>query len=328
MNSLLPPMRVRHRLSPWGLLGAAGFALTIISLGGFLGARAWWLELLSHFRVQYVCGFLVLAGIYALGRKWKHTAGASAMAFVNALPVLLFLLPPAPAAPAGDASFRVMLMNVNTCWGDPAAVRAAISNAQPDLLVLEEISDRWLADLAPALAPYPFREVQPRPDNFGIGLFSRRPLDSARSVPFGLVDIPTLFARVRLDDQPLTLIATHPMPPGEALLAAERNRQLDWLAGEISGLNEPVLLAGDLNAAPWSPVFRRFERTSGLRDSARGRSIHPTWPAFIPPLWIPLDHVLHSPGLAVRNYRVGTSIRSDHLPVIVDVAWPAPAAPR
>lgn len=312
------------RLRLYGLLGALGFAAALISLAGFLGPFSWWLEILSHFRMQYAICFLILAGLYALGRKWKPMAGACAMALVNALPVLLFLLPPAPAAPAGGPAFRVMLLNVNSAWGDPVAVQAAISRARPDLLVLEEINDRWLANLAPALAAYPYREMQPRFDNFGIGLFSRHPLISARIVPFGLVDIPTIFAQVLLAGRPLNLIATHPMPPGEALLARERNRQLDWLAGEIAGLSGSVLLVGDLNAAPWSPVFGRFERTSGLIDSARGRSIHPTWPAFIPLLWIPLDHLLHSPDLAVRNYNVGAAVRSDHLPVIVDFTWPAP----
>ena len=312
----------------WGLLGAFGFSAAVISLGGFLGACAWWLEILSHFRVQYASCFVLLAAIFALGRKWKHAAGAGAMAFANAWPVLLFLLPPAPPTPIGGLPFRAMLLNVNTAWGDPVAVRTAIAEARPDLLVLEEISDRWLADLAPALEDYPFREIQPRHDNFGIGLFSRQPLTATRIVPFGLVDIPTIFARVRMDGRPLDLIATHPMPPGEALLAAERDRQLDWLAGEISGLSAPVLLIGDLNASPWSPVLGRFLRKCNLIDSARGRSIHPTWPAFIPPLWIPIDHVLHSPGIVARNYRVGTSIRSDHLPVIADFSWPSPAGAR
>lgn len=317
-------IRLRMSLGFWGLLGALGFAAAAISLAGFLGAWAWWLEILSQFRVQYAVCFVLLAAIFALGRKWKPMAGAFAMALVNALPVLLFLLPPAPAAPAGGPAFRAMLMNVNTAWGDPRAVQAAISQARPDLLVLEEINDRWLANLAPALVAYPFRKIQPRHDNFGIGLFSRHPLASARIVPFGLVDIPTIFAQVQFSDRSCTLIATHPMPPGDAVLAGERNRQLDWLAGEIANLSGPVLLVGDLNATPWSPVFGRFIHKCKLTDSARGRSIHPTWPAFIPPLWIPLDHLLHSPDLAVRNYAVGAAVQSDHLPVIVDFTWSAP----
>ena len=316
------------RLRFYGLLGALGFAAAIISLAGFLGTLAWWLEILSHFRMQYAICFLLLAVPYALGRRWWHTGGALAMALINVLPLLLFLFPPAPAMSSNGPSYRIMLMNVNSAWGDPLAVRSAISNAQPDFLILEEISDRWLVDLAPALATYPYREIQPRFDNFGIGLFSRHPLTSARIEPFGLVDIPTIFAQVHLDGRPLNLIATHPMPPGEALLARERNRHLQWLAGEVAGLSGPVLLAGDLNAAPWSPVFCNFERTSGLIDSARGRSIRPTWPAFLPPLWIPIDHILHSPGIAICSYKVGAPVRSDHLPVIADFAWQTPSGKK
>ena len=315
---------IRARLSFRGLLGALGFAAAAISLAGFLGSYSWWLEILSHFRVQYALCFLLLAALFALGRKWRGAAGALAMALINMGPVLLFLLPRAPLAPASGSSFRAMLMNVNCQRGDPSAVRAAISNANPDLLVLEEISDRWLASLAPALAAYPFRKIQARYDNFGIGLFSRYPLDSIRLEPFGLVDIPSIFAELRLEGRPLTFVATHPMPPGGALLASERNRHLDWMADEIAALSGPVLLLGDLNTSPWSPVYRRFLKNSGLKDSAQGRSIRPTWPSSIPLLWIPLDHALHSDGIAIHKRSVGRNVGSDHLPLIVDFSCTPP----
>lgn len=311
-----PSLRIGFR----GLLDALGFAAAAISLAGFLGAWAWWLEILSHFRAQYALLFLLLALLHALARRGRALAVALAGAAINAAPVLLFLLPPAPPAPPGGAPFRAMLMNINTRLGDPSAIRAAISNAHPDILVLEEISPRWLAELSPALDAYPFRRVEPRHDNFGIGLFSRLPLQTSRIEPFGIVDVPSVFARLAVAGQALHVVATHPLPPGDALLAAERNRQLDWLAREIAALPGPVLLLGDLNTSPWSPAYRRFLRDSGLRDSARGRSIHPTWPSFLPPLWIPLDHALHSPHLAVRSRAVGPAIGSDHLPVTVDLS--------
>ncbi|MGD9780846.1 MAG: endonuclease/exonuclease/phosphatase family protein [Kiritimatiellia bacterium] len=316
---------IRMRLGFWGLLGALGFAAAVISLAGFLGSYSWWLEILSHFRLQYALGFLLLSAIFALGRKWRGFAGALILASINAAPVLLFLWPPAPAAPPADSIFRAMLMNVNCQRGDPAAVRAAISNARPDLLVLEEISPRWLEELAPALESYPHRQVAARYDNFGIGLFSRHPLDSARVEPFGIVDVPSVFAELRLEGLRLTLIATHPMPPGGALLAAERDRQLEWLAGEIAVLSGPVLLLGDLNASPWSPAYRRFLENSGLMDSAKGRSIRPTWPSFLPLLWIPLDHALHSDEIAIHARSVGRNVGSDHLPLIVDFSCTPPS---
>ena len=74
------------RLRPWGMLGALGFCAAAISLAGFFGAWAWWLEILSHFRVQYAAAFLLLAALFALGRQWRAAAGALALALVIALP--------------------------------------------------------------------------------------------------------------------------------------------------------------------------------------------------------------------------------------------------
>ena len=315
---------IRMRLSFWGLAGALGFAAAVISLAGFLGAWTWWLEILSHFRVQYALCFLLLALAYAAGGKWRGFVGALSLALINAAPVFLFLWPPAAPAPPNQTVFRAMLLNVNCRRGEPAAVRATIASAHPDFLVLEEISPRWLVELAPALAEYPFRKIQARHDNFGIGLFSRQPFDAARIEPFGIVDVPSVFADLTLAGRRLTLVATHPLPPGGALLAAERNRQLEWIARKIASVPGPVLLLGDLNTSPWSPAYRRVLATSGLADAAQGRSIRPTWPSFLPPLWIPLDHVLHSDEIAVHAFAVGPHVGSDHLPLVVDFS----CAPR
>lgn len=313
-----PPFPVR----PWNLLGALGFCAAAVSLAGFLGTWTWWLEILSHFRAQYAAGFLLLAGLFALGRRWRGASGALAMALVNALPIALFLLPPAPPPPAASAPVRAMLLNVNSSRGDPVRVAAAVAAANPDLLVLEEINVRWLRELAPVLDAYPFQKTVPRFDNFGIGLFSRLPFGSVAVEPFGDFDVPSIFAEIAVEGRPLFLVATHPMPPGNALLAAERNRQLEWIARKTAALPHPVLLLGDLNVSPWSPYYRRLLETSRLRDSAQGRSIRPTWPAPLPPLWIQLDHALHTPELAVLSRSVGPDVGSDHYPLLLDFAWP------
>ena len=311
------------RLRPWGLMGALGFLATCATLASFFGAHAWWLEILSHFRAHYVLFFLLLAGLYALGRKHRWTAAALALAGVNALPIALFLLPPATTPPANGPVLRAMLMNVNTRRGDPALVRAAILRENPDLLVLDEISAEWVKSLEPVLAAYPFRLTEPRPDNFGIGLFSRLPLEAARVEHSGMAELPSLFAEIQFDGRPLALVATHPLPPANADLAAERNAQLDWIARQAAALPHPVLLLGDLNTSPWSPYYRRLIKTSGLADSAKGRSIHPTWPSFLPALWIPLDHALHSEEIAIHARRIGPTVGSDHFPLVVDFGWAA-----
>jgi endonuclease/exonuclease/phosphatase (EEP) superfamily protein YafD len=77
---------------------------------------------------------------------------------------------------------------------------------------------------------------------------------------------------------------------------------------------------GDLNTTPWSYHYHAFIRTSGLENASKGRGLHPTWPTFAPPLWIPLDHALHTDDLTILKKTVGPDVGSDHYPIRVDFA--------
>jgi endonuclease/exonuclease/phosphatase (EEP) superfamily protein YafD len=79
---------------------------------------------------------------------------------------------------------------------------------------------------------------------------------------------------------------------------------------------------GDLNATPWSRPFRRFVGRSGLCDSRAGFGVQASFPAASALLRIPIDHVLVSCVIGVRNRRIGRDVGSDHLPVIVDLVLP------
>jgi endonuclease/exonuclease/phosphatase (EEP) superfamily protein YafD len=99
--------------------------------------------------------------------------------------------------------------------------------------------------------------------------------------------------------------------------------QLDRLP-DLVPKKGPVLLLGDLNVTPWNRHFRLLLERTGLRDSSRGRGVQPTWPAGSLLFAIPLDHGLHSPDIAILQRRIGGDVGSDHLPVIIDVAFVAP----
>jgi endonuclease/exonuclease/phosphatase (EEP) superfamily protein YafD len=215
-----------------------------------------------------------------------------------------------------------MLINVNTDHGDPVRVGRAILEYDPDVLVLEEVNVRWLEKLAGCLIGYPHSETRPRPDNFGIALYSRLPLRGCEVLEVGGAGIPSIRARIISAAGEFTVIATHPLRPGGAEYTERRNAHLAALPDLVRSCSAPVVLVGDLNTTPWSYHFRRLVRDSGLRDSSRGRGVQPTWPADLWPLRIPLDHCLHSPEIDVVNKEIGPSVGSDHLPVIVDFALP------
>ena len=317
-----------HRVGPAGLLTAAGVAAGAVSLLGFLGSLHWALDLLSHFRVQYLLVLAVTALLLAALRRWRPAALAAALAAVNLAAVLpLYLGGTAPVSASGP-TLRAMLMNVNAHRGDPRRVADAVREFDPDILVLEEVSRRWLQDLAPALAGYAHSLAEPREDNFGIALFSRFAVTRSRIAWIGEARVPSVEAVIRTPGGPCTVLATHPLPPGGREYSRLRNDQLTALPAWVREAEPPVLLLGDLNVTPWSVYFRRLLRDSGLRDSVRGWGVQSTWPAFHPLLRIPIDHALHSSGVRILRRTVGPDVGSDHFPLIVDFAVGAPERER
>lgn len=304
-------------LRPWGLLTAAGVVGCAATLFGFLGRFSWFLDLFSHFRVQYLFGLLVLGLLLLFGHRRKMAVTFLAFATVNLVPILPLYFGRQDMPADGAPALRAMLINVNTDLGDAVRVGDAISAADPDILVLEEISARWMSDLAWLTNAYPHSLVQPREDNFGIGLFSKRPLTEAEVVYIGGADVPSILANVSVGYTNLRVIATHPLPPGGRDYSRWRNEQLDRLPDYVRS-PLPVLLLGDLNVTPWNYHFRRLLSRSGLRDSAKGYGVQPSWPNFTPLLRIPLDHGLHSSGIIIIDRRIGDDVSSDHYPVIID----------
>lgn len=303
---------------PWGFLTAAGLVGLLGSVAGFFGRYAWWLDIGSHFRVQYTILFALLAACYLVGRKRGLALFWLLLAVINFMPVAAYRFPSRAYDQVPGPSLKVALINVNTQMGRPDEVVLFLNREAPDVVILEEINDEWMRRLSPTLGGYPDRVVKTREDNFGIGVFARSGILSTQVVYFGTADVPSIVATMELNGQAFTLVATHPLPPGGAEYSRLRNEQLEHVADFVNTNNGPLILLGDLNISPWSPLYRDFIRRSGLVNSSQGRAIHPSWPSFSPLFLIPIDHCLHNAGIAIKAERVGKPIGSDHLPVIVE----------
>jgi endonuclease/exonuclease/phosphatase (EEP) superfamily protein YafD len=304
-------------LRPWGLLTAGGVLACLATLFGFLGRFSWFLDLFSHFRVQYLAGLGVLGLLLLLGRRRKMAATLLGFACVNLVLVLPFYFGKQPVPADAMPRVRDMLINVNTHRGDIDRVRTAITDEDPDILVLEEISDRWLEGLARLTNAYPHALTESREDNFGIGLFSKFPMLESEVVYIGEADVPSIRATVWTGHTNLLVVATHPLPPGGRDYSNLRNEQLDQLSNYVQ-TPLPVLLLGDLNVTPWNHHFRKLLVRSGLSDSAQGFGVQPSWPNNNPLFRIPIDQCLHSTDIIIVDRRIGVDISSDHYPLIVD----------
>ncbi len=309
-----PQRRKHYERAAWVAVGLVALA----SLIGFAGRLHWTMELFSHFRVQYVQVSLLLAGICLWVRMNKPAAAFIAILLFNyAFVYPLYLGKPEPKTTKPN---RAMLMNLNAANGNTEQVLAAIEAVAPDLLLLEEVTPEWAAQLETLHETYPFRVAQPQPGCFGIMLLSKYPLDNGIVLEIGPAGVPSIIADVWLPTGVATLIGTHPPPPISKEMAALRNAQLAELPDIVANQKHPVLLMGDLNASPWSPYFRAMQKASGLDNSMKGFGFQPSWPSSLRLLQIPLDHLLHSPEITIQNRMIGSAVGSDHLPVVVDFA--------
>ncbi len=182
-----------------------------------------------------------------------------------------------------------------------------------------EVTDGW-HDVIDALKDdYPYSKAVPRPDNFGIALMSRIPLDEVQVREFGDAGLPSIVARLEWSGERLTLIGTHPLNPGTIGSWRLRNDQFQALADFCRATTGPLILAGDFNSTSWSAHFDTLLDGTRLRDTRAGFGVQVSWPAWSALLRIPIDHCLVSPELAVRDRFIGPHIGSDHYPVVVDL---------
>jgi endonuclease/exonuclease/phosphatase (EEP) superfamily protein YafD len=309
---------LRHHLvrrARWLVLVCAiGLALPSISaiLAGSSGTFAWLVDLAGHWQWLYLTGLVLACTVAALNdRRW-------------ALPLLGVWLPwltasdPAPSVGQdqipGDKVLTVASANVHLGNRDIAPLIRWISKVNPDVLILHEVSPDYAEGLN-KLDGYQFRRLAPSRDPFGMGVLSRFPFTQSQVV-VGADGIQHIEAQIDWNGQPIGLTAWHPMPPISPHDHGMRNRQLRALAqaSEMSG--QPAIVAGDLNATPWSSAFSGLDQ-AGLR---RATGLTPTWPAAgRGSMGIPIDHVLVTKHWRVIGRKLGPNLGSDHMPVMVSI---------
>ena len=64
----------------------------------------------------------------------------------------------------------------------------------------------------------------------------------------------------------------------------------------------------------WNDGYRPLAETGGLQNARDGHGVGPTWPSILP-IGVPIDHILATRDVALREFRVLHGVGSDHLPI-------------
>jgi endonuclease/exonuclease/phosphatase (EEP) superfamily protein YafD len=304
------------------VLWIAAAVLAAGTVGGFF-SRTWWLfDVLSHLRVQLALGATAVMVVAAAFGFYAPAGLACIVALVDTI-IVLPQLPGRQRPLAARSELRVLFANVFEKNHDIDALVRVIERADADIVVLAEVDADALAQVRLRLPRYPFchvRAIGPRP--LGMGLLAKMPPASAQIVTLDDASAPIVIARFDSFEAPLTVIGAHPLPPYRPSWFARRNAYLAKLSDLIVADDCEAIVVGDFNMTPWSATYDDFLEATGLRDSRMGFGLQTTWPSELPPLLrIAIDHCFVSRGIHVRERCVLGSTGSDHLPIIVDVAF-------
>jgi endonuclease/exonuclease/phosphatase (EEP) superfamily protein YafD len=310
------------------LLTCFAAAALVASLMPLAARYGWAFDIAASFRVQYVVVDVLLALACLLQRKRIWCLALAACAAFSAWPVLPYVALPINAAAAAPVSqHTIKILSANVLYRNHSAQRLLeiVREESPDIVLLVEYTPEWAAQVGELRAAYPYHLEGPLKNPWGIALFSRFPFDSSKAIPVG----PSygVQASVRTPDGPLMVIGTHLASPMTPSRAATRDSQLDSLATRVGRVTGPIVVVGDLNITPYSPLFQDWLARTDLTDTRRGRTLSPSWPVQLPMLGVPIDHCAVGHGVMIVGHRRLPAFGSDHYPILAELALASPAAP-
>lgn len=221
-----------------------------------------------------------------------------------------------------DSRLRVLVSNVELENDQYSTWQQMVRTTDPDIVIALEPGECWAKETEPLFTIYSHRVIHTQENWYGMMMLSRLPIESHRIRFLVQDDVPSIDARIRMDNnQVVRIVAVHPRPP-EPIRdndATARDAELILWGRELEKDASPVIVGGDLNDVAWSQTTRLFLRTSGLLDPRRGRGFFNTFHADHWWMRFPLDHVFHSNHFTVSGIERLQHVGSDHFPIIIDL---------
>lgn len=195
-------------------------------------------------------------------------------------------------------------------------LEAALDRHQPDVVVTQELGPETAELLAKR---FPHHQLRPSLGFVGSGIATRFDAE------FGWIDMPRRYgmsAMFEVEGSVVRLASVHLLNPINFpwwVAAQLRGLQLEGLFRWMDDGSGPLVVAGDFNASPRWPAYRRVAER--LTDLVREHDPHaePTW-AWRPgwPRLLRIDHVFGK-GVVAREVWVEEIRGTDHAAVIVDL---------
>jgi len=296
--------------------------LLLCSLAPYAESVDYWvIDIFSHFPVQYAFIAAMLSSV-CLWKRHSVPAFLAAILFVFNISLIVDNDNLARASLQKVKTFTVTSANINKSNSALFKVVNRLRAAHSDILLLLEVTEKNVASLRPLIQNYPYRIINLNIGTSGTGmaLMSKLPILDHTVTKYSEFGNMLVETTMKVDNKKISFYGVHFPKPTNVSEFSERTNQIVSLARHIKEQTNSVIIAGDFNTTPFSPIFKKLLNESGLKDTRDGFGWLPSWPAYFPPLWISIDHILVSPDIAVHKRETGSYISSDHYPVHAELS--------
>ncbi len=219
-----------------------------------------------------------------------------------------------------QSNFKIISINIFSQNEEFQHLKDYLAKDKSDVIVLQELTPAWQKHVEFIRKEYPYYKEEVRSNNFGIAIYSKIPFTKVSTKNYIDEMHPSILAKIIVDAKPLSILATHPVPPLPNQARFERrNKQYELMKQEIDALpNENIILIGDLNSTVYSPNFKLVQ-SDKMKDARSGFGLNNSWNAFIPILRTNIDQCWVSKNIKVTNFYRGDDIKSDHFPIVAEL---------
>jgi endonuclease/exonuclease/phosphatase (EEP) superfamily protein YafD len=325
-------VRIGFVVCGWMILAGLWLAGAVL----LLGLRSWPYELLHHFVLHYflLSNFLVIA--FLLLRR-KIAASCSAVLLTVFAVFLWGVYGDSESSvhwaetspnyrPDRHQLLTVITHNVRDTNKRHRELRSWLRSNPADVVVLQEVPSREAAlyreerVFTHQLEMYDPTLNHPNfPDDKAIMVLSKYPFTVKQKFKPFHRSRPIAIVRVSVPNaKDPWIVVVDAWDPKTTASLANRDQLFIGIARKISELRGPIIVAGDFNATPFTPVFKDFLR---LANVSLLQSPVSTYPAILGWLGIPIDHFLVR-DVQLTDVEALFSIGSDHRPLKATLMLP------
>jgi len=191
-------------------------------------------------------------------------------------------------AQTSDEIISVAHFNLSTAGEDFQAMVQQIRDTDADLISIQELTPNWSSLLEQSLGKdYPYKSTIIRPDPYGLGVYSKYPLQSLDT--FYYEDLPNIVGSIQPSHFPkeLFFISSHTTPPLYSSAYEKMKGHLNKIGEYVNAIKAPIMTFGDYNAPPWWAEIQDLKEQTQSSDSRRSSS-----PGMI--FQNPVDYIFYS----------------------------------